>query len=69
MTLKVVPLPALHGIKFDVIMEDNCVVTLEVDDQQLRQYRCSMADAIALHIKHWLLENGYPVDDLQILFY
>lgn len=69
MTLKVVPLPTMHGIKFDVIFEDYCVITLELDDQQLRQYRCSVADATVLYLKEWLAERGYQVDDLQILFF
>lgn len=69
MTLKVVPLPALHGIKFDVIFEDYYVVTMEMDDQQLRQHRCGVADAITLHIKQWLAERDYDVDDLYVIFY
>lgn len=68
MTLKVVPLPALEGIKFDVIMEDLCVVTLALEDEQLRQYRCSVSQAIEAHVREWLAQHNYAVDELQIIF-
>lgn len=69
MTLKIVSLPAQHGIKFDVILQDNCVVTLTVDDTKLLQYRCSVADVVYIEVKNWLLEQGYAVDELHLQFF
>lgn len=68
MTVTVVPLPAQHGLKFDLILPDGYIVTFELDEYQIRAYRGSIADVLRAHIESWLEQNEYSVDNLQIVF-
>ena len=69
MILKVVPLPAQQGIKFDLILPDYFVVTLAMDDYELRAYgSVSMTEAIELRVLQWLRDNNYNEDGISILF-
>jgi hypothetical protein len=60
MTVKVVPLPAQQGLKFDVILEGGYVKTFNMDDYELRQYRgLSIADVIEQKVIDLLAQLGY----------
>lgn len=68
MTIKVIPLPALQGLKFDVVLPDGYIVTMEMDDYQIRQYRGSIADVIEAKVLDWLDLNGYTRDSVAIIY-
>jgi hypothetical protein len=68
-TIKVVPLPCEHGgVKFDLILPTGHVTTLEMEAYELRSYRASIADVIAVRVKQWLADNDQPDDDFSIIF-
>ena len=50
MTVKVVPLAAQQGLKFDLILPDGYVVTILMDEYEVRQYRGNVADVIEAKI-------------------
>lgn len=68
MTVKIVPLPARQGIKFDLILPDGYIVTIEMDDYESRQYRGSISDVIYAKVVDWMEMNDYTVHNLQVVF-
>jgi hypothetical protein len=67
-TVKIVPLPARQGIKFDLILPDGYIVTIEMDDYESRQYRGSISDVIYAKVVDWMEMNDYTVHNLQVVF-
>lgn len=74
MTVKIVPIhsqnePYSHGIKFDVILEEGHVVTLEMDEYEIRAYRgAPLADIIENRVWIWLQSNDYDPETISIIF-
>lgn len=68
MTVRVVPLPAQQGLKFDLILPDGYIVTISMDDYEVRQYRGSIADVIYAKVLDWMDLNGYTADKLHITY-
>lgn len=68
MTVRVVPLPALQGLKFDLILPDGYIVTISMDDYEVRQYRGSISDVIHAKVLDWLEMNDYTVSQLHIIY-
>lgn len=68
MTVKVVPLPAHEGLKFDLILEDGYIVTISMNDYEVRQYRGSISDVIYAKILDWCDLNGYNVYGLKVIY-
>lgn len=69
MILKVVALPCVQGIKFDLILEAGYVVTLACDEAELRLMGpISIANAIELKVLQWLRDNDYSTDNISLVF-
>lgn len=68
MTVKIVPLPAHEGLKFDLILEDGYIVTISMTDYEVRQYRGSISDVIYAKVLDWCYFNEYPTDGLRLIF-
>lgn len=69
MEVKVIALPAQQGIKFDLILPYNYVVTITMDEYEVRHYRSgSIADVIEQKVLDFLRQNDYPVDTVSIIY-
>ncbi len=69
MIIKVVPLPCHEGVKFDMILPDHFVVTLEIDIYEMRLLGPeSMAQVIELKVLQWAREHDYDTEGLCIIF-
>lgn len=68
MIVKVVPLAAQQGLKFDLILPDGYVVTISMDEYEVRHYRGSISEVIYAKVADWMMVNGYPDEMLKIVF-
>lgn len=69
MTIKVVPLHAHQGIKFDLILPDHYAVTIELSEADIRHIGpYSMTHIVELRVLAWLAENNYETDSVSIIF-
>ena len=66
MNVTVVPLPVPAGLKFDLILPDGYIVTIEMDDYQIRAYRGSIMDVLRAKILDWLEQHDYGTENLTI---
>ena len=70
MTLRVVPLPAQSGLKFDLIFESYHVLTLHISEAELAQNPgLSPRSQIEKKVLDYLDDNGYNIDSLYLYFY
>lgn len=70
MTLRVIPLKAQSGLKFDLVFESYHVVTLHISDAELAQNPgLSERSQIEKKVLDYLDDNGYTVDSLYLYFY
>lgn len=68
MTVKVVPIPAKEGLKFDLILPDGYIVTISMDDYEVRQYRGTISDVVYAKIIDWMDQNGYNTYGLKVIY-
>lgn len=68
MIVKVVPLPCEQGLKFDIILPDMYVVTIRMEEYELRAHRASIADVIEIKVLEWLAQNDYEDDEVVIVY-
>ncbi len=66
--VRVVPLPVQQGLKFDLILPDGYVVTISMDEYEVRAYRGSVSDVIYAKVIDWLENNDYPTTNVQVIF-
>lgn len=67
MTVRVVPLKAVSGLRFDLILEDFATVTLSVPPEDVRGTD-RLADIIRKRVLDYLQEFGYDANNLHIVF-
>lgn len=58
----------MQGLKFDVVLSDGYIVTMEMNDYEIRAYRGSIADVIEAKILDWLDLNGYDKETVSIIY-
>lgn len=68
MIVKVVPLPVQQGLKFDLILPDGYIVTIRMEEYEVRAHRASVADVIELKVLEWLAQNDYEDEEVVIVF-
>lgn len=66
--VKIVPLPVQQGLKFDVILPDNYIITMQLDEYEVRQYRGSVSDVVMAKVLDWLEQNEYNDSDVRFVF-
>lgn len=67
MVVKIIPLPALQGLKFDMILPDGYIVTITMEEYEVRQYRGAVIDVIHAKVNDWMEQNDYSTNNLQIM--
>jgi hypothetical protein len=67
-TVKVVPLAAQQGLKFDLILPDGYVVTILMDEYEVRQYRGNVTDVIEAKVLDWMIQNDYTIGNVKLIF-
>jgi hypothetical protein len=66
--VKIVPLPVMQGLKFDVILPDGYIVTVTMDEYEVRSYRGSVADVISAKVLDWMQVNDYSDSNVEFIF-
>lgn len=66
--VKVIPLPVQQGLQFDVVLPDGYIITMTMDEYEVRQYRGSVADVIEAKVLDWMEQNEYTTSNLQFIF-
>lgn len=66
--VRVVPLPVQSGLKFDLILPDGYIITITMDEYEVRQYRGSIADVIYAKVVDWMESNDYTTTGLSVIY-
>ena len=66
--VRIVPLPTQEGIKFDLILPDGYIITLSMDEYEVRQYRGTISAVIEAKVLDWMQNNEYTTEGIQFIF-
>ena len=68
MIVKIVPLPIMQGLQFDVILPDGYIVTMTMDEYEVRSYRGSISEVISAKVLDWMQANEYNDSNVKFIF-